>query len=219
MRHNALIVDDDECALAALSGVLHLHLPHLTIDTSSSSSAAFHHMEAKSYSVVVTDVNMPGMDGFSLLAKAKTSESETPVIFMSGLASVPLAERAFGAGAFDVLPKPFRRETLVASLCQALRAQDLARDIDAADQRVRRLQHHVWTLNTELTSLGRQAVRLLNPAIAEAVILHSRALAARNHAKASIEQLRKRRAVLRDALRAVRERAYRDAWVRVQELT
>ena len=218
MRHNALIVDDDECTLAALSGALHLHLPRLTVDTSSSSSAAFHHMEARSYSVVVTDVSMPGMDGFSLLAKVKTSESETPVIFMSGLASVSLAERAFGAGAFDVLPKPFGRETLVASLCQALRAQDLARVIDATDQRIRRLQRHLCTVDSELTTLTRQAVGLLNPAVAEAAILHSRALAARNHAKASIEEIQKRRILLRQALHAVRESACRAAWVRVRGL-
>jgi len=218
MQHNALIVDDDECTLQALSGVLHLHLPKLTIETSSSSRAACHHVAARSYSVVVTDVGMPGMDGFSLLAKLQEAERGTPVIFMTGLASVTLAERAFGAGVFDMLPKPFRRETLVASLCQALRARDLARDIDAADQRLGRLQHHLCTIDTELASLVRQAARLFNPAIADAAIRYSRAMAARNHTKSSIEELQRRRAALWQALRAVRDHAYHAALVRVRGL-
>lgn len=218
MHHSALIVDDDECTLDALSGVLHLHLPSLNVDTSSSPRAACHHVVAKAYSVVVTDVGMPGMDGFSLLAKLQQSESDTPVIFMTGLASVTLAERAFGAGAFDMLPKPVRRETLVASLCQALRAQDLARDIDSADQRLRRLQHHLCAIKAELASLGRQAARLLNPAIAEAAILYSRAAAERRHAQSSIEELQRRRTVLRQALRAIRDNAYQAALVRVRGL-
>jgi len=158
------------------------------------------------------------MDGFSLLAKLQQSESGTPVIFITGLASVTLAERAFGAGAFDMLPKPVRRETLVASLCQALRAQDLARDIGSADERLRRLQHHLCAINAELASLGRQAARLLNPTIAEAAILYSRAAAERRHAQLSIEEFQRRRTVLRQALRAIRDNAYQAALVRVRGL-
>jgi len=218
MRPNALIVDDDLCTLEILPAVLGLHLPSLIVDTSSSRKAAFEHIDAKSYSVVVAEIDMPDMDGFSLLAKMRVSETETPVIFMSGGASVGLVQRAFGAGVFDLLPKPFRRETLIASLFQALRAQGIRRDMYATDQRLVRVHHRLRRLESELTALRSQAVRLLNPRVAEAAILHSRALAGWNQSKALIEEIRKQRRVLRQALRAITESACREAWARVRGL-
>src|SRR5687768_1013584 len=116
MRPNALIVDDDLCTLEILSAIIALHLPSLTVETSPSCKVAFRHIEAKSYSVVVSDLEMPDMDGFSLLARMRTPDVQTPVILMTGVATAALAQRAFDAGVFDLLPKPFHRETLIASL-------------------------------------------------------------------------------------------------------
>lgn len=57
--------------------------------------------------VLFTDIRLPGRDGLSLLAEIGRIQPSLPVIVMSAYADLPETVRAFAAGAFEVLPKPF----------------------------------------------------------------------------------------------------------------
>jgi YesN/AraC family two-component response regulator len=57
---------------------------------------------------VLTDINMPGADGFDVLRAARKANAAADVVVISGYASRDSAQRAFGLGAHQYLPKPFK---------------------------------------------------------------------------------------------------------------
>jgi two-component system response regulator FixJ len=69
---------------------------------------------------VITDVRMPEIDGFDLMARMKARRIGLPVIVITAHADVPLAVRAMKAGAIDLLEKPFDDEALLGAVRKAL---------------------------------------------------------------------------------------------------
>ena len=69
---------------------------------------------------VITDVRMPGMSGFDLLARLKANGDPTPVIFISAFPEDNLFERALDDGAHGCLIKPYRDQSLIDFLQSAL---------------------------------------------------------------------------------------------------
>ena len=63
-------------------------------------------------SLVLLDVNMPGMDGVMALKKIKAAQPKLPVVMMSGGGEESMARAALSAGAFDYVSKPFSLEYL-----------------------------------------------------------------------------------------------------------
>lgn len=59
------------------------------------------------YGAVLTDLNMPGADGFEVLEAARAANPACPVVIITGYATLDTALRAVRAGAYDYLPKPF----------------------------------------------------------------------------------------------------------------
>jgi two-component system response regulator AtoC len=78
------------------------------------------------YDVVVTDIRMPGADGFELLAAVKARDPATEVVLMTGYATVPDAVRAMKLGAFDYLEKPFDPDAALAVVERAAARRRLA---------------------------------------------------------------------------------------------
>jgi DNA-binding NtrC family response regulator len=72
------------------------------------------------FDAVVTDLRMPGVDGFGILDAVRSKSPSTPVIVMSGSAEVPDAVRAMRSGARDFLVKPVDLKCLEEALATAL---------------------------------------------------------------------------------------------------
>src|SRR5215510_4711902 len=82
---------------------------------------------AAPFDCIVSDVHMPGMDGFALIAAIRRHDDDLPVLLMTGDPSLDGAVRAIDSGAVSYLSKPFDHETLGAAVARAARRHGVAR--------------------------------------------------------------------------------------------
>ncbi|MCL1073798.1 sigma-54-dependent transcriptional regulator [Shewanella dokdonensis] len=75
--------------------------------------------------VVITDVNMPGMDGISVMQQIKQQDTDIPVILITGFGDIAMAVSAVKQGAYDFLEKPFNNEHLLDIVKRALEKRAL----------------------------------------------------------------------------------------------
>ena len=68
------------------------------------------------YDIIILDLNLPDMSGFEVLRSLRVSKVKTPILVLTGLATIEDKVRAFGFGADDYLTKPFSRNELVARI-------------------------------------------------------------------------------------------------------
>ncbi|WP_106744508.1 sigma-54-dependent transcriptional regulator [Yoonia maritima] len=123
MTKRVLLVDDDRDIREALGQTL--ELADLTPTLSGSFVEAKDHMTRSFEGVIVSDIRMPGRDGFHLLDYVRDIDPELPVILLTGEADIPMAVRAMSAGAYDFLEKPCAPQDFVAVVERALRARGL----------------------------------------------------------------------------------------------
>src|SRR5438552_3554130 len=122
-----LIVDDDLALLQALPQALRLRMSGVTVDTADSGAAALERITAADYDAIVTDIKMPGMDGFELLAEIRTRRPDTPTLMITGHGEHDLVVHALRGGAYDFIQKPIDRDHFVASLRRAIELRELSR--------------------------------------------------------------------------------------------
>lgn len=99
-----VLVDDDAEVLDAWR--LTLELDGFEVVTRRSADAALAQLSRDSEAVLLSDVRMPGRDGFGLLSAATAIDPELPVVLITGHADVPMAVRAIREGAWDFVEKP-----------------------------------------------------------------------------------------------------------------
>lgn len=107
-----LIVDDEPEIVRSLK--LYLDDAGYTSSLASDGSAALDMLvDEKDYTVVLLDINMPGLDGVTVLKRLQDAGSDTAVIMMSGHGSEELAVECMRNGAEDYISKPFALEDLL----------------------------------------------------------------------------------------------------------
>lgn len=112
-----LLVDDDAAVREALAQTL--ELADYEPITAGSFVAAKDHIRRDFDGVIVSDIRMPGRDGFHLLTYAREIDPELPVVLLTGEGDIPMAVQAMGQGAFDFLEKPCAAEDLLSVLQRA----------------------------------------------------------------------------------------------------
>src|SRR6059036_4125484 len=122
-----LIVDDDLALLQALPEALRLRMDGVTVDTADSAAAALDRIAVRDYDAIVTDIKMPGMDGFALLSEIRARRPDTPTLMITGHGEHALAIGALRGGAYDFIQKPIDRDYFVTSLRRAIETGELAR--------------------------------------------------------------------------------------------
>ncbi len=113
-----LLVDDETAVRDALAQTL--DLAEIAVEKADSMAAALKAVRAEAPGAVVSDVRMPGGDGFELLAALRREDADLPVILLTGHGDVPMAVKAMGAGAYDFLEKPAAPGRLVEIIRRAL---------------------------------------------------------------------------------------------------
>lgn len=107
-----LIVDDDSDIVLALKVFLDEE-GYTTLSASDGSAALNMLINEKDYTVVLLDINMPGVDGVTVLKRLQEAGSDTAVIMMSGHGSEGLAVECMKSGAEDYISKPFALNDLL----------------------------------------------------------------------------------------------------------
>ena len=99
------VIDDDRSIRWVLEKAL--TKAGMQVTSFSSANGVMEALERGQPEVVVSDVRMPGMDGFALMEKIKATYPELPVIIMTAHSDLDSAVSAYHSGAFEYLPKPF----------------------------------------------------------------------------------------------------------------
>jgi DNA-binding NtrC family response regulator len=109
-----LLVDDDANTLASLARAFRLAGHEAVV--CDQADRALELAKAQRFDVILSDVVMPGKDGLTLLAELKSAGVPTPVVMISGQASIEMAVRATRLGAIDFLEKPLSTEKLLVTV-------------------------------------------------------------------------------------------------------
>ncbi|MFW8592683.1 sigma-54-dependent transcriptional regulator [Cribrihabitans neustonicus] len=123
MTRKVLLVDDDAAVREALSQTLELN--DLDAVTAGSFVAAKDLITPEFDGIIVSDIRMPGRDGFHLLDYARGVDAELPVILLTGEGDIPMAVKAMSEGAFGFLEKPCAAADFLPVLQRALKTRGL----------------------------------------------------------------------------------------------
>ncbi|MFO0568248.1 MAG: sigma-54 dependent transcriptional regulator [Polyangiaceae bacterium] len=118
-RGQILVVDDEPSILNTLKKALTLE--GYTVDVAGGIALAEERLSKRSYDVLLLDVSLPDGNGVELLERLRKGSVDTPVIMMSGHATIDTAVRATRLGAIDFLEKPVSTDRLLVVLENTLR--------------------------------------------------------------------------------------------------
>jgi len=121
-RARVLVVDDKENILKLFARILG---DAYELTTAGDGARAISLVAAQPFDVVVTDLKMPGADGFEVLRAVKARAPETEVVMMTAFATVTDAVEAMKQGAYDYLQKPFDPDDASLVVARALERKRL----------------------------------------------------------------------------------------------
>jgi len=128
------VIDDDEELRRLL--VQTLQARKYAVEDFPSAEAALAWPRLAEVDAVLTDVQMPGLDGEALLAEIVARNPAPPVIVITGHGDIEMAVRCLKHGAYDFVTKPFEDEVLLASVARSVEASALRREREALRQRL-----------------------------------------------------------------------------------
>lgn len=110
-KDSILIVEDDANLREALSETL--QLANYSVLTAEDGESALRILESEPVSLIVSDVQMPGIDGHELLQTVRRQYTGIPFVLITAFSNVAKAVEAIKAGAADYIVKPFEAEVLI----------------------------------------------------------------------------------------------------------
>ena len=132
-----LFVDDDKDIRRTLGN--HLSGQGYEVEMAEDAERAVAIMGSQAFDIVITDVRMPGMDGFELLRRVRAESPESEVIVVTAFGDVDSAVRALREGAFDYFTKPINVHDIAASLQRTARFHALRQENERYRERLERL--------------------------------------------------------------------------------
>jgi two-component system C4-dicarboxylate transport response regulator DctD len=158
MSCNVLLVDDDADVRASVGQSL--ELAGFSVIRAAAFIVAIDSLSPGFEGVVVSDIRMPGKDGFDLLKRCRRIDPDIPVIMLTGEGDIPMAVRAMSEGAYDFLEKPCAPRALIASVERAWEKRRLVLE----NRRLNAQQHAVLSVaraGGKLTAQMEMVERLL----------------------------------------------------------
>jgi DNA-binding NtrC family response regulator len=134
-KRRILIVEDNETARKQMEVFLETD-PGLAVDTAANGSDALKALTERSYSVIVTDLKMPRVDGLQLLEEVQKRRLRADVIITTGFGTIDHAVQAMRLGAADFLTKPIKLEHLRLVVQRSLRERALQDEVVALREKL-----------------------------------------------------------------------------------
>ncbi|MBB1471160.1 sigma-54-dependent Fis family transcriptional regulator, partial [Pseudoalteromonas sp. SG41-5] len=150
-----IVIDDEAMIRDSLDQLLTLE--GYQVQCFSDPMSALSKLNRRFNGVVLSDINMPKMDGLAFLEQVQAFDSELPVIFLTGFADVSVAVKAMQLGAYDLFEKPLTEQLL----------DCIAR---ACDKRALVMENRALKLAVEKTSAP--GVRILGETVQMQQMMH-----------------------------------------------
>jgi DNA-binding NtrC family response regulator len=136
-KANILIVDDDP--LVADSLAVFLRRRHYEVAVETDSHRALRVLRDKTpIDLLLSDVNMPGLDGFALLKEARKADPSLVVVLLTGYGTIESAVKAMREGAEDYVTKPVIDEEMLLTVERALKRRSLTQENEQLKRQLNR---------------------------------------------------------------------------------
>ncbi len=127
IKPTLLIVDDEPGARESLEVILEDDYHVLSVG---SGQEALKTLQQKPINLILLDINMPDMDGLTVLRKIKEQDEEIDVIMVSALNQARKAVDAIKLGAYDYITKPYEPEDILSTVNRVISKQKLYKELD-----------------------------------------------------------------------------------------
>lgn len=131
-----LIVDDDPEILEIIADIL--REGGYAVDTAPDGVEAIRYIDAEFYDLVITDLNLPEIDGMMVLKHVVDQSPDTMCIILTGYGTIKGAVEAIKTGAFDYITKPIKSGEILMVVEKALRYKQLERENILLRQQLRK---------------------------------------------------------------------------------
>jgi len=135
-KESVLIVEDDADLREALTDTL--HAAGITAASAANAAEALKLLEAQEIALVISDVQMPGLNGYELLTSIKRVRADLPVVLMTAYGTIAQAVTAMREGATDYIVKPFDAQALIDMARRQLANRVTPNELVAIDPESRR---------------------------------------------------------------------------------
>jgi two-component system, NtrC family, nitrogen regulation response regulator NtrX len=167
-KQTVLVVDDEKNIRRTLRMVLEAE--GYAVAEAESAEQALDVLKSEPVDLGLFDIRLPGMDGLTLLSKAREIWRDLPVIVISGHAETPDVVEAMKRGAADFFSKPVDRERVSVSVRNALSRRTLEERVAALSARERRYADEMLGESPAMQKL-REAIAKVAPTSGRVLIL------------------------------------------------
>jgi len=171
LEDRILVVDDEEVICSILAR--RLSREGYVCVTANNGREALRYFYKDPFSLIISDIKMPEMDGLELLKRVKAMNPKMMVIVVTAYPDIDLAVEAMRLGAYDFIIKPADLDLMILSVNKALEKKRLEDEISAYHSRLEKLVE-------ERTSKLQQAYRVLKKAHLDSVKVLAEAIDAKD---------------------------------------
>lgn len=121
-KHSKILIVDDELNIRRILQMAFEKVGH-QVSVAEDAHHALQLLESNSFDLVITDVTMPGMNGYELQKIVHENQPNIPVIIMTAYGTIPQAVAAIRNGAYEYVTKPFDLDQLKKLVATALESE------------------------------------------------------------------------------------------------
>ncbi|MBK7466300.1 MAG: sigma-54-dependent Fis family transcriptional regulator [Saprospiraceae bacterium] len=163
-----LIVDDEQSIRRALRDILELE--KYQVDEAIDGLDCLVKLKQNSYEAIILDIKMPKMDGMEALEKIQSLASDTPIIMISGHATIDTAVEAVKKGAYDFISKPPDLNRLLITLRNAIDKSSLISEKKVLQKKVSKSKTQEIVGESKTIMKVRDTIELVAPTDARILV-------------------------------------------------